>query len=69
MLGSSDKDTTPPLGSVILPVWKKIDSQIVNYLRGKLGKQCLQGRARFQLHQEMKGTIREVGGHRGFIDD
>lgn len=35
--------------------------KVVNRLRGQLGKQCLQGRARFQLDQEIKGTIREVG--------
>lgn len=35
------------------------NSQPLERLRGQLGKQCLQGRARLQLDQEREGTFRE----------
>lgn len=68
MLGSSDKDTTPPLGSVILPVWRKKDSQIINYLRRKLGKQGLQRESQVSVTSGDEGNNQRSWGHRAFID-
>lgn len=53
---------------VILPVWRKKDSQIINYLRRKLGKQGLQRESQVSVTSGDEGNNQRSWGHRAFID-